>query len=188
MKTNFCIHLNFYSDAANSTFPRETSKSQPAVAHFIYQDKILKFSSLDAKNYFSFAYNFPILLNKMSDSGVHVGETGSGQVEEEFNPDQVLPHLRSEKDVRLQGLRCSKCHDFFRGQVFGCTKNHATCSLCCGVDIKGGVEEDVHGQDEEGGDGASNVEVDNKNENVEENKLDGMICPMEDCNSEANIS
>jgi len=101
-----------------------------------------------------------------------------------------LPHLQSEKDVRLRGLRCSKCHDFFRGQVFGCTKNHATCSLCCGVDIKGGVEEDVEvdGQDEEGGDGASNMDVDNTNENTEEDKQDGVVCPMADCNSKANIS
>ena len=60
----------------------------------------------------------------MSDSGV--GEEKSGQVEEKLNPDEVLPHLRTEKDVRLRGLRCSKCHDFFRGQVISCPNNHAT--------------------------------------------------------------
>ena len=74
----------------------------------------------------------------MSDSCVDGGtKEGSGQVEEKLNPGNVLPHLR-----------CSKCQDFFRGQVFACTNNHATCSLCCGVDIERGEEkeEDAEGQ------------------------------------------
>ena len=116
----------------------------------------------------------------MSDSGV--GEEKSGQVEEKLNPDEVLPHLRTEKDVRLRGLRCSKCHDFFRGQVFGCTKNHTTCSLCCGVDIKSGVDKDVDGQHEEG------MEIDNKDETAEENKWDDVVCPMEDCKSKTSFN
>ena len=108
--------------------------------------------------------------NKMSDSGVNVGEEGSGQVEKKLN-DKVLPHLR-----------CAKCQDFFRGQVFGCTNNHTTCSLCCGVDIKSGVDKDVDGQNEEG------MEIDTKDENAKENKLSDIVCPMDDCKSEANIS
>merc|ERR1711934_353912 len=104
-----------------------------------------------------------ISLNKMSDSGV--GEESSGQVAEKLNPGNVLPHLR-----------CSKCQDFFRGQVFGCTNNHATCSLCCGVDIKSGDEEDV---DEEG------MEVE---EDDSEDESDDVDCPVEDCKSKTSIS
>ena len=112
----------------------------------------------------------------MSDSSV-----SSGQVQEKLK-DKVLPHLR-----------CSKCQDFFRGQVFGCANNHTTCSLCCGVDIESGADEDVDvdGQDEEG------MEVDNKDENAEEddnkdesddeNKLDDLVCPMKDCKSKTTI-
>ena len=112
----------------------------------------------------------------MSDSSV-----SSGQVQEKLK-DKVLPHLR-----------CSKCQDFFRGQVFGCANNHTTSSLCCGVDIESGADEDVDvdGQDEEG------MEVDNKDENAEEddnkdesddeNKLDDLVCPMKDCKSKTTI-
>ena len=101
----------------------------------------------------------------MSDSGVDVGvgKESSDQVEEKLN-NKVLPLLQ-----------CAKCHEFFRGQVFGCTNNHATCSLCCGVDIKS-VDQDVDGQDEEG------MEVDNKDESAE------VDCPMEDCKSKTSIS
>merc|ERR1711934_462884 len=103
-----------------------------------------------------------ISLNKMSDSGV--GEESSGQVAEKLNPGNVLPHLR-----------CSKCQDFFRGQVFGCTNHHATCSLCCGVDIEY--------VDEEG------MEVDNKDEEDDnEDESDEVDCPMEECKSKTSIS
>ena len=108
----------------------------------------------------------------MSDSGVDVGvgEESSGQVKEKLN-NKVLPHLQ-----------CSKCQGFFRGQVFGCSNNHATCSLCCGVDIESGMGEDVDGQDEEG------MEVDNKEENDDKNKLADVVCPMEDCKSKTSIN
>ena len=71
-----------------------------------------------------------------------------------------------------------------RGQVFGCTKNHATCFLCCGVDIESGVDEDVdvNGQDEEG------MEVDKQDEKADENKFDDMVCTMEDCKSKTSIN
>ena len=100
----------------------------------------------------------------MSDSGVDI-RVG----EEKLNPDNVLRHLQ-----------CSKCQDYFRGQVFGCSKNHSTCSLCCGVDIKSGMKEDVDGQDEEG------MEVDIKDEYAIEDE--GNVCPMEDCKSKTSVN
>ena len=65
----------------------------------------------------------------MSDSGV--GEEDSGQAEKKLklDPDNLQPHLQ-----------CAKCQDFFRVQVFGCSNNHTTCALCCGVDIKCSME------------------------------------------------
>ena len=96
----------------------------------------------------------------MSDSGVDAGEEGSGQVEEKLNPGLVLPHLR-----------CSKCKDFFRGQVFGCTNNHVTCSLCCGVDIESGEDKE---EEDEGG-----MET--------EDNPDDVVCLMDDCNAKTII-
>ena len=94
-----------------------------------------------------------ISLNEMSDSGVNIDEKGSGQVDKKLklDPDNVLPTV-------LPHLRCAKCQDFFRGNVFDCINNHTTCSLCCEVVM------------ESAGD---------KSENV--------VCPMKDCKAKTSF-
>jgi len=97
----------------------------------------------------------------MSDSGsdVDVGE-------EKLN-EKVLPHLR-----------CAKCQDFFRGQVFGCTNNHTTCSLCCGVEI---------GEDEDDDEDEIADEDEDEDESADEDK-DAVVCSMEDCESKTSVN
>jgi len=107
-----------------------------------------------------------------SGSGVDIGKEGSGQVEEKLDAASVFPRLR-----------CSKCQDFFRGRVFGCTSNHVTCSLCCGVDIKSGMDGDVGGD----GQGGERMETDNQDDDSSDYDV-WWVCPMEDCEAKTNVS
>ena len=94
--------------------------------------------------------NLPIPVIKMSDSGVYVSDSEEGS-------DQVAKKLKLDPDNVLPLLRCAKCQDFFRGQVFDCLNNHTTCTLCCGVDIKSSVDKAAY-----------------------------VVCPMENCKAKSS--
>ena len=74
--------------------------------------------------------------------------------------------MRLDQRKLFPHLRCDKCQDFFREDVYSCEGGHSTCSLCCSESNDGAMPNHAK---------RAKSDRDGKNERVWE-------CPVEGCN------